>query len=106
MEGDYSFCTQSEPFTIVGDADCEARGYKKERFREENIGEARDYQLTVSQKSLRDRVVDRVCEVLTGNGFYEAVTMTFTDEKLNGHSGNLKLGEDPGHHNFKNTEIP
>lgn len=40
--------------------------------------------LTVSQKSLRDRVVDRVCEVLTGNGFYEAVTMTFTDEKLNG----------------------
>lgn len=40
--------------------------------------------LTVSQKSLRDRVVDRVCEVLNGNGFYEAVTMTFTDEKLNG----------------------
>lgn len=40
--------------------------------------------LAVSQKSLRDRVVDRVCEVLTGNGFYEAVTMTFTDEKLNG----------------------
>lgn len=40
--------------------------------------------LTVSQKSLRDRVVDRVCEVLTGNGFHEAVTMTFTDEKLNG----------------------
>ena len=39
--------------------------------------------LTVSQKSLRDRVVDRVFEVLTGNGFYEAVTMTFTDEKLN-----------------------
>ena len=39
--------------------------------------------LTVSQKSLRDCVIDRVCEVLTGNGFYEAVTMTFTDEKLN-----------------------
>ena len=50
----------------------------------EKIPEDAAVPLTVSQKSLRDRVIDRVCEVLTGNGFYEAVTMTFTDEKLNG----------------------
>lgn len=56
-----------------------ARIYGYDRIPEDAI-----VPLTVSQKSLRDRVVDRVCEVLNGNGFYEAVTMTFTDEKLNG----------------------
>jgi phenylalanyl-tRNA synthetase beta chain len=40
--------------------------------------------LAVSQKSLRDRVIERVCNVMTASGYFEAVTMTFTDEKLNG----------------------
>ncbi len=38
--------------------------------------------LTVSQKSLRDRVIDRVTEVLTGNGFFESVTLSLVDDKL------------------------
>ncbi len=47
-EGGYSFCTQSGAFTIEGDADCEARGYQSAGFREEDIGEARDYWLSVT----------------------------------------------------------
>ncbi|MDA1165335.1 MAG: phenylalanine--tRNA ligase subunit beta, partial [Planctomycetota bacterium] len=50
----------------------------------EKIPENAIVPLAVSQKSLRDRVIDRVCEVLTASGYFEAVTMTFTDEKLNG----------------------
>lgn len=38
--------------------------------------------LTVSQKSLRDRVIDRVTEVLTGSGFFEAITLSLVDDKL------------------------
>ena len=38
--------------------------------------------LAVSQKSLRDRVIERVAEVLTANGFFEAVTLSLVDDKL------------------------
>ncbi len=38
--------------------------------------------LTVSQKSLRDRVVERVAEVLTGAGFFESITLSLVDDKL------------------------
>ena len=36
--GSYTFCTTPEAYTIVGDTDCEARGYDKETFAEINIG--------------------------------------------------------------------
>lgn len=35
----YSFCTQSDAFTIVGDADCEARGYQTGDFAVIDTGE-------------------------------------------------------------------
>lgn len=35
----YVFCTKSEEFTIIGDTDCEDRGYTTERFREIDTGE-------------------------------------------------------------------
>lgn len=38
----------------------------------------------LSAKSHHDRVVDRVRRVLTGSGFFEAMTMTFVDEKTFG----------------------
>lgn len=38
--------------------------------------------LTVSQKSLRDRVIDRVTEVLTASGYFETVTLSLVDDKL------------------------
>jgi len=34
----YTFCTTPEAYTIVGDSDCEARGYDAEKFREINVG--------------------------------------------------------------------
>ena len=48
VTGDYSFCTASDAFTIVGDKDCADRGYKKAGFREEDIGEATDYTLSIA----------------------------------------------------------
>lgn len=40
--------------------------------------------LTISQKTLRDQVIERVAHVLTASGFYESVTLSFIDEKLAG----------------------
>jgi uncharacterized membrane protein len=37
--GGYSFCTDPGAFTIVGDTDCEARGYETSDFREIDTGE-------------------------------------------------------------------
>jgi len=34
----YMFCTSTDAFTIVGDQNCEARGYKTEDFREIDTG--------------------------------------------------------------------
>jgi phenylalanyl-tRNA synthetase beta chain len=38
--------------------------------------------LTVSQRTLRDRVVQRVADALNADGFYESITLSFVDEKL------------------------
>lgn len=38
-EGQYSFCTGPSPFTIVGDTECEARGYKAQNFHEIKLTE-------------------------------------------------------------------
>lgn len=38
--------------------------------------------LTVSQKTLRDRVIERAAEVLTSAGFFEAITLSLVDDKL------------------------
>ncbi|MCG6901208.1 MAG: DUF1036 domain-containing protein [Rhodobacter sp.] len=36
---DYGFCTQKAEFTIIGDTDCDARGYVRTEFREIDTGE-------------------------------------------------------------------
>ncbi len=41
--GDYGFCTQSDAFTIVGDQDCDARGYRRQMFDEVEVGTANDH---------------------------------------------------------------
>ena len=44
----YTFCTSPEAYTIVGDTDCEARGYDKETFREIDVGaSAASYTMTL-----------------------------------------------------------
>lgn len=49
----YEFCTSDEVFTIVGDTDCEKRGYDVERFREIDTGEtAREFTLSLVEKGL------------------------------------------------------
>ncbi|MCH2093762.1 MAG: DUF1036 domain-containing protein, partial [Rhodobacteraceae bacterium] len=44
----FSFCTEGSAFTIVGDHDCEGRGYRKEQFREEKLNGATDYYITLT----------------------------------------------------------
>ncbi|MEM7440524.1 MAG: DUF1036 domain-containing protein [Pseudomonadota bacterium] len=52
---DYWFCTQSEPFTIRGEKDCEARGYRREVFSEVDTGQAKSFTLTlIAADSQRD----------------------------------------------------
>ena len=44
----YFFCTSPQEYTIVGDADCLARGYDREDFREIDVGEGvKDFTLTL-----------------------------------------------------------
>ncbi|MBV0913936.1 DUF1036 domain-containing protein [Rhodobacteraceae bacterium ASV31] len=38
IEGDYSFCVDTEAFTIVGDTECERRGYETVDFEEIDTG--------------------------------------------------------------------
>lgn len=50
FEGEgFFFCTQSDPFTIVGDENCKERGYLRENFRELDTGEtAKSFKLTLT----------------------------------------------------------
>lgn len=47
FEGPFAFCTTSDAFTIAGDADCEARGYERTRFRKVDTGNVADFTLTL-----------------------------------------------------------
>lgn len=44
-DGDYAFCTVTNPFRIRGDRDCEARGYETTGFFAAEVGEALDFTL-------------------------------------------------------------
>jgi uncharacterized membrane protein len=47
FDGTFAFCTESDAFTILGDEDCEARGYERTRFRKVDTGGAEDFTLTL-----------------------------------------------------------
>ncbi len=44
----YSFCTTSRAFTIVGDENCEARGFTTANFNELDTGDARDWTVSLT----------------------------------------------------------
>ena len=55
--GDYTFCTQGNAYTIVGDTECEARGYRTEDFKAIDTGKtARSFSfaLTAANTGARD----------------------------------------------------
>lgn len=47
-DGDYYFCTAQQAFTITGDTGCEQRGFDREGFSEVDVGDARDYAITLT----------------------------------------------------------
>ena len=44
----YKFCTSPDPFTIVGDSDCESRGYARDDFSQIEIGTASEFTFTLT----------------------------------------------------------
>jgi len=51
VAGEYGFCTQSAAYTIMGDGDCEARGYKRAPFAVIDTGEtAKSFTLTLTAR--------------------------------------------------------
>lgn len=53
--GNYSFCTQSKAFTIVGDEDCESRDYEKSFFRELKLAKGTlGFRLTLNNENIYD----------------------------------------------------
>lgn len=53
--GNYSFCTQSKAFTIVGDEDCDGRGYEKSFFRELKLAKGTlGFRLTLNNENIYD----------------------------------------------------
>lgn len=44
----YTFCTSPKAFTIVGDENCEDRGYKREMFSELDTGDARSWTVNLT----------------------------------------------------------
>lgn len=51
--GPYGFCTQSDAFTILGDKECEARGYDRSRFRAIETGGAAEVTFDLSTGQMR-----------------------------------------------------
>ena len=47
FDGPFAFCTRSDPFTIIGDENCAARGYERTRFRKVDTGGADPYVMTL-----------------------------------------------------------
>ena len=47
-DGDHTFCIQDAKFEIVGDDDCEARGYETVGFFEHDIGGNTDYTVLIT----------------------------------------------------------
>ena len=53
--GKYSFCTQTEVFTIVGDENCESRGFDKSFFRELKLAKGTlGFRLTLNNENVYD----------------------------------------------------
>ena len=90
----YSFCTSSEAFTIVGDEDCEARGYQSSTFTELDTGDARAWTVSLTASgsapqpgrgTSRSGLLDTVYPAL--QGYWEdtsddAIGMRFDDMRL------------------------
>ena len=115
FEGEgYFFCTTAEAYTIVGDTNCEARGYEQEDFREIDTGPtATDYPFTIAAQT---GGIPPAPGAFDGQGYYfctspEAYTIVgdtdcaargydeedFAEIDVDGYAGfTLTLVDDPG----------
>lgn len=53
----FFFCTASEAFTIVGDKECEARGYERVEFNELDTGQSKAFTMSLTASSAPDTPV-------------------------------------------------
>ena len=103
---DYFFCTSSKAFTIVGDTDCQARGYDRHPFLELDTGQAKDWTVNitssddgaVNQNDLENQYEQTYRTVYSGlQGFWvdasnDAIGMLFDDHRLIDYLDNYATG--------------
>jgi len=46
-DADFTFCTKTEPYTIIGDKNCEGRGYHSQWFKRIDTGKAESFTLNI-----------------------------------------------------------
>lgn len=101
---DYIFCTQRDEFTIIGDTDCEDRGYQRAEFREIDTGEtATTFTLTlVAQPVAPDsggtgaKAPGSADETGGGDAGTQTVTETMVEPSVTNDVAALETGLPPG----------
>lgn len=46
-DADYKFCTKTEAYTIIGDKNCEGRGYHSQFFKRVDTGNAKNFTINI-----------------------------------------------------------
>jgi len=99
---DFIFCTRPDEFTIVGDTDCENRGYERAEFREIDTGEtAKSFTLTLvaqnvapSNLSTGTKTPDEGSDGVEGGT--QSVTETLVEPSVTVDNAALQTGLQPG----------
>lgn len=73
----YMFCTSSEVFTITGDEDCDARGYRREAFNEIDLEGAKSFTMTLNASTPAPADEPEYDEPAAGDPGFDAAPGTF-----------------------------
>ncbi len=94
----YTFCTETEEFTIVGDTDCEDRGYETSDFREVDTGEtATSFTLTLVDTSAPSPG-GATGSKGPGGGEIQSVSVVPDAPRIEAEESDLHSGGSPGEH--------
>jgi uncharacterized membrane protein len=75
FDGPFAFCTLSDAFTILGDEDCESRGYQRTRFRKVETGGAENFTLTLGPGTAKPPVADKAAPPLQASHAFARGTL-------------------------------
>lgn len=102
---DYQFCASNDVFTIVGDTDCEQRGYETLSMREIDTGEtARDFTLTLVDDGGRPSGSDKIAPKLEEENLPDTTAGETEGPDTSSGPGGPRLG-DPVNEEVQDTTI-